>query len=469
MEEERGGGGGGTLSNVKRFLQHRQRGGQAKHVPADDILQSASPENFPGEKQTQREESCLEDTSGDAPDTTTTPASVTITATTTTTATTATTPRESSNVGDGSMLRSRVEHVERLLTSEQVDLQQLRNVSWSGLAPRLRAASWRLLLGYAPASSSSLRRETLRRKRNEYRQWVKTYYESLDDSDRTEDEVKTLRQITVDAPRTAPGVGFFHQDKVQESLIRVLYIRAIRYPASGYVQGLNDLVTPFLAVFIREACEASRASEDAAADAAADADGASGGGEDAAEKSGTGEEVDVGKCRADLVLDAEADCFWCLGRLIDQIQDHYTFAQPGIQRSVFRVRELVRRIDAPVAEHFEEQGVEFLQFTFRWINCLLVREVPFSLAPRLWDTYIAEGADFADFLVYVCAAFLLTWSTELIQLGLEDLVMRLQAPDTDDWGIEELEVVLSRAHIMRTMFRSASSHMRDLSLASPDS
>ena len=98
-----------------------------------------------------------------------------------------------------------------------------------------------------------------------------------------------------------------------------------------------------------------------------------------------------------------------------------------------------------------------------------MREVPFSLAPRLWDTYIAEGADFADFLVYACAAFLLTWSTELKQLGLEDLVMRLQSPDTDAWGVEELEVVLSRAHMWRTMFRSASSHMRDLSLASSES
>ena len=157
----------------------------------------------------------------------------------------------------------------------------------------------------------------------------------------------------------------------------------------------------------------------------------------------------------------QADCFWCLGRLIDQIQDHYTFAQPGIQKMVFRVRELVRRIDAPVADHLEAQGVEFLQFTFRWINCLLVREIPFRLTPRLWDTYIAEGADFADYLVYACAAFLLTWSREILSLELEDLVMMLQAPGrhTAAWGREELEVVLSRAHMWRTMFHSAQMHM----------
>ena len=27
----------------------------------------------------------------------------------------------------------------------------------------------------------------------------------------------------------------------------------------------------------------------------------------------------------------------------------------------------------------------------RWVNCLLIRELPFGLAMRLWDTYLAEG------------------------------------------------------------------------------
>lgn len=46
------------------------------------------------------------------------------------------------------------------------------------------------------------------------------------------------------------------------------------------------------------------------------------------------------------VLNAvEADSFWCLSRLLDGIQDNYISAQPGIQRSVKRMAELVARID----------------------------------------------------------------------------------------------------------------------------
>ena len=46
---------------------------------------------------------------------------------------------------------------------------------------------------------------------------------------------------------------------------------------------------------------------------------------------------------------------------------------------------------------------------------------------RLWDTYLAEGAEgFADFLVYACAALLLNWADELKEMEFQDLVIFLQ-------------------------------------------
>ena len=39
--------------------------------------------------------------------------------------------------------------------------------------------------------------------------------------------------------------------------------------------------------------------------------------------------------------------------------------------------------------------------------------MPFSLATRLWDTYLAEGSRLKGFLIYVAAAFLLSWSGPL--------------------------------------------------------
>lgn len=38
--------------------------------------------------------------------------------------------------------------------------------------------------------------------------------------------------------------------QVQRAMERILYIWAIRHPASGYVQGINDLMTPLYIVFL---------------------------------------------------------------------------------------------------------------------------------------------------------------------------------------------------------------------------
>mmetsp|Transcript_40460 Transcript_40460/g.77301 ORF Transcript_40460/g.77301 Transcript_40460/m.77301 type:complete len:181 (+) Transcript_40460:494-1036(+) len=157
----------------------------------------------------------------------------------------------------------------------------------------------------------------------------------------------------------------------------------------------------------------------------------------------------------------EADCYWCLAKMLDCIQDHYTFAQPGIQRQVFKLSELVRRIDGPMYTHVEAQGLQFLQFSFRWFNCLMLREVPFALVTRLWDTYMAESAeDFADFLVYTCAAFLLNWAEKLQTMEFQDMVIFLQHLPTGDWQDRQLEMILSKAHIWRTMFARAQSHLK---------
>jgi hypothetical protein len=57
------------------------------------------------------------------------------------------------------------------------------------------------------------------------------------------------------------------------------------------------------------------------------------------------EEFDTSLLPTAVLSAVEADSFWCLSRLLDGIQDNYISAQPGIQRSVKRMAELVARID----------------------------------------------------------------------------------------------------------------------------
>eukprot|EP00475_Leptophrys_vorax_P006663 TRINITY_DN14135_c0_g1_i2.p1 TRINITY_DN14135_c0_g1~~TRINITY_DN14135_c0_g1_i2.p1 ORF type:complete len:301 (-),score=16.26 TRINITY_DN14135_c0_g1_i2:458-1360(-) len=208
---------------------------------------------------------------------------------------------------------ARVARFKKELSATAVDLDKLRELSWSGIPPNLRPTVWRLLLGYAPPNADR-REAVLARKRQEYREWVPQYYD-IPNEDRSDEEIHALRQISVDCPRTVPDVLFFQQTLMQTAIERVLYIWAIRHPASGYVQGINDLLTPFLTVFLSEVFE------------------------------GDMDTWVVSKLSEDTLLQVEADSYWCLSKMLDGIQDHYTFAQPGIQRLVFRLKELVRRID----------------------------------------------------------------------------------------------------------------------------
>jgi len=169
---------------------------------------------------------------------------------------------------------------------------------------------------------------------------------------------------------------------LSQCLERILYVWAIRHPASGYVQGINDLATPFFEVFLSAylgkcwyppATTTRSVVSDDQGDADADP-----------------EEIDPAILPAPVLAAVEADSFWCLSRLLDGIQDNYITAQPGIQRSVKRMAELVARIDAPLSEHLATQGVEFMQFAFRWMNCLLMREISVKNTVRMWDTYLVR-------------------------------------------------------------------------------
>jgi hypothetical protein len=104
--------------------------------------------------------------------------------------------------------------------------------------------------------------------------------------------------------------------------------------------------------------------------------------------------------------------------------------------------------------------MDLLQFTFRWVNCLLIREIPFLLGIRLWDTYLAEGPRMKELLIYVCAAFLLSWRSQLQGLEFQDIMLFIQKVPTKEWEDNDIEVILSQAYMWRASFGEAQSHLQ---------
>ncbi|XP_072566060.1 TBC1 domain family member 22A isoform X2 [Paramormyrops kingsleyae] len=320
---------------------------------------------------------------------------------------------------------SRLDKFRQVLAGPNTDLEELRKLSWSGIPRQVRPITWKLLSGYLPANAER-RESTLQRKRQEYFGFIEQYYDSRND----EHHQDTYRQIHIDIPRMNPE-SLILQPRVTEIFERVLFIWAIRHPASGYVQGINDLVTPFFVVFVFEYIEDEV------------------------------EHFDVSSLKEQELRDIEADSFWCMSKLLDGIQDNYTFAQPGIQRKVKALEELVSRIDDSVHRHLQQYEVEYLQFAFRWMNNLLMRELPLRCTIRLWDTYQAEPEGFSHFHLYVCAAFLVRWRKEILEeKDFQGLMILLQNLPTMHWGNEEVSVLLAEAYRLKFAFADAPNHYK---------
>lgn len=376
-----------------------------------------------------------------------------------------------------------------LLEDEICDLNQLKLVAWSGIPHKYRPLGWRLLLGYLP-STKSKRQLQLDRKREEYDRLIDHYYNnrSLDDG--------MWRQIHIDIPRMQPLISVFQQPRVQEVFERVLYIWSIRHPASGYVQGMNDLVTPFFLTYLSEYSDTNTIQEV--------------------------EKYDVSSLDDATLRNIEADTYWSFGKLLDSIQNNYTHAQPGIQRLVRMLATIVSRVDADLHNHLKSNGVDYLQFAFRWMNNLLIRELPLRLVVRLWDSYLAEGfiATFttpvttstsitnqsnnhqhnhqinelntslnkninntnsnsttsnnptnnlhtngsetpfsASFHLFVCAAFLKSWSKDLLrEQDFQGIMLLLQNLPTYHWSDQEVVMMLADAYHLKETF--SPSHLK---------
>jgi len=225
----------------------------------------------------------------------------------------------------------------------------------------------------------------------------------------------------------------FQQNNVQQCLIRILYIWGLRHPASGYVQGINDLVIPFFMLFLSDQI---------------------GGNVDI-------ENYDISKLDSTILAAVEADSYWCLSRLLDGIQSNYTFAQLGIQRACFKLSDIVHRVDAPLHERLKQSENLFIVYGIRWMNCLLMRELPLQLIIRIWDTYLSELETFGTFHVYVCAAFLAKFSDELKQVEFQDIMLFLNNPPTVSWTTKDVDVLLSQAYMWQTLYEDSPKHLEE--------
>jgi hypothetical protein len=330
-----------------------------------------------------------------------------------------------------------IKKINQICSQDFILIEKLRNVCWNGIPTDeslIRAECWKILLGLYPLKKE-LKQSSFQRKKDEYIDMCEVYKNALSNPDEVmnDEELKTYRQIQKDIPRTMPESSLFQNDKVQFMLTRVLYIWSLRHPASGYVQGFNDLCIPFFIVYFLEKFPNKNI--------------------DTILKLNNEEFKTLNE---DTLTELETTIYYSLTKLLDRIQTNYTHNQPGITKMIKKMELIVEKVDPKLYDYLKQFEIDYVQFCFRWMNCFLIREFPVKLILRLWDTYFSEEKGFSEFHLYVCACLLLTFSEKLKAMTeFQELIVFLQNLPTSNWKIEDMDMLLAKSYSIKELYSNS--------------
>ena len=136
-------------------------------------------------------------------------------------------------------------------------------------------------------------------------------------------------------------------------------------------------------------------------------------------------EKDIEDINPDQLVQIEADVFWCLSKLIDDVQDNYTDMQPGVHKIINKMKKLIEQADPDVLKYLDSLDINFMDFAYRWVSCYLTREFDIYQIVRLWDTYLSEEDGFSQFHCYVVSALFLQFSKNLKEMSFQDALLYL--------------------------------------------
>ena len=257
-----------------------------------------------------------------------------------------------------------IKKIKEICSQDFISIEELRNICWKGIPsddPLIRAECWKILLGLYPLKKE-LKVSIIKRKKDEYIDMCNLYSNALSNPDEVmnEEELKIYRQIQKDNPRTMPESSLFQHEKIQFMLTRVLYIWSLRHPASGYVQGFNDLCIPFFIVYFLEKFPEKNV--------------------DTILKLN---ENEFKKLSEETLTEIETTIYFSLTKLLDRIQTNYTINQPGITLMIKKMELIIEKVDPKLYDYLKKFEIDYVQFCFRWMNCFLIREFPSGPPIRL--------------------------------------------------------------------------------------
>nr|XP_029122418.1 small G protein signaling modulator 1 [Elaeis guineensis] len=159
--------------------------------------------------------------------------------------------------------------------------------------------------------------------------------------DRVSEWLWTLHRIVIDVVRTDSHLEFFGDPKNMARMSDILAVYAWIDPATGYCQGMSDLLSPFIVLY-----------ED------------------------------------------NADAFWCFEMLLRRMRENFEIEGPtGVMKQLQALWKILELTDTEISQHLSLIGAESLHFAFRMLLVLFRRELSFDEAFRMWEMIWAADFD----------------------------------------------------------------------------
>ncbi|CAK9099547.1 unnamed protein product [Durusdinium trenchii] len=332
----------------------------------------------------------------------------------------------------------------------EIDLNVMRSLCADGIpdeAPALRAALWKLLLGFLPCDAFRWD-DTLASSRADYQTFLQELLSELPadlaqagnqaqqrpgtwPSDIVEDHVvplaEVLEQIRKDVLRTRPEMDFFCRTlaaaseslKLEEGedrsfnawevteavtsrdpecidvvnpkshydvLARILLLYAKLNRGVRYVQGMNELLAPLYYLFAQDPLNG---------------------------------------------LHAEADTFFCFSLLMSDMRDAFVKTmdneEGGMMGRIDKFSTLLKEKDEEVWKHLEELNVVPVYYTVPWLTLMLTQELDMADVLRLWDSLLSDLARPHPLLCYLCVAMVIGIREVLLAGDFTDCMRMLQS------------------------------------------
>uniref|UniRef100_A0A2P2J182 Rab-GAP TBC domain-containing protein n=1 Tax=Rhizophora mucronata TaxID=61149 RepID=A0A2P2J182_RHIMU len=164
--------------------------------------------------------------------------------------------------------------------------------------------------------------------------------------DRVSEWLWTLHRIVVDVVRTDSHLEFYEDKRNLARMSDILAVYAWVDPATGYCQGMSDLLSPFVVLF-----------ED------------------------------------------DSDAFWCFEMLLRRMRENFQMEGPtGVMKQLQALWHILELTDREMFAHLSRIGAESLHFAFRMLMVLFRRELSFSEVLQMWEMMWA--ADFDESTTY---------------------------------------------------------------------